>query len=103
MGARSHACGVSESMRRQLIEARDNLRRQIEILQSPAAPAGVVYIPDNREMIASLEAQIRELPKGPRGEKRPADVIGAAGNRFFKEIREPLPHLSRSTPFGTTS
>jgi hypothetical protein len=48
-------------LRAQLTEARDTLRRELEILQSPSTPGVVGGGPDNRAMIASLEAELREL------------------------------------------
>ena len=48
-------------LRAELIQARDKLRRQIEILQSTATPIGIAGIPDNRSLIATLDDELREI------------------------------------------
>lgn len=45
-------------LRQQLIEARDKLRREIEILTSPTSIGGGA---DNREAIALLRAELRQI------------------------------------------
>jgi len=51
------------SLRDQLIEAKRNLGRQLAILEGPATVAGKPGMrpPDNRSLIASLQAQLREI------------------------------------------
>ena len=53
----------SAALREQLIEARRNLSRQLEILQSPATVTGKGGLdsPDNRGLIADIERQLREI------------------------------------------
>ncbi len=53
--------GMSDSdqpLRAQLNEAIDRIRRQLEILRSPSSIGGGA---DNREVIAELETELREL------------------------------------------
>ena len=45
-------------LHRQLVEARDKLRRELEILISPTNVGGGA---DNREAIALLQAELREI------------------------------------------
>lgn len=45
-------------LHRQLVEARDNLRRELEILISPTNVGGGA---DNREAIALLRAELRQI------------------------------------------
>ena len=45
-------------LRKQLVEARDKLRRELEILISPTNVGGGA---DNREAIALLEAELRKV------------------------------------------
>ena len=47
-----------EPLRPQLMEARDRLRRELEILQAPSSIGGS---PDNRGVIADLEAELRDI------------------------------------------
>ena len=47
-------------LRVQLTEARDNLRRQLEILRNPSRPSRVTQ-PDNDTLIDTLEAELREI------------------------------------------
>jgi len=47
-------------LRVQLTEARDNLRRQLEILRNPSRPSRVMQ-PDNDTLIDTLEAELREI------------------------------------------
>jgi hypothetical protein len=50
-------------LREQLIGARKDLSRQLEILQSPATVTGKGGLdsPDNRGLIADLQRQLREI------------------------------------------
>jgi hypothetical protein len=52
---------MSGSLREQLIEARRNLSRQLEILQAPATVSGKAGPPDNRGLIGDLQRQLREI------------------------------------------
>jgi hypothetical protein len=54
---------MRDALREQLIEARRNLSRQLEILQSPATLTGkgALVPPDNRGLIADLQRQLREI------------------------------------------
>ena len=54
---------MRDVLREQLIEARTNLSRQLEILQSPATVTGKggLVPPDNRGLIADLQRQLREV------------------------------------------
>ena len=54
---------MRDALRDQLIEARRNLGRQLEILQAPATVAGKGGLarPDNRVLIAELQGQLREI------------------------------------------
>ncbi len=52
---------MRDVLREQLIEARRNLSRQLEILQSPATLTGKGGPPDNRGLIADLQRQLREI------------------------------------------
>ncbi|HEX3915738.1 MAG TPA: hypothetical protein VHW60_00250 [Caulobacteraceae bacterium] len=45
-------------IREQLMEARDRVRREIEILRSPSSIGGGA---DNRSVLADLEKELREL------------------------------------------
>jgi hypothetical protein len=47
-------------LREQLTEARDNLRRQLEILQNPSR-SGRNTRPDNDALIDTLGAELREI------------------------------------------
>ncbi len=58
---RDYGLGMSDSdgpLRAQLNEAIDRLRRQLEILRSPSSIGGGA---DNREAIAELEIELRQL------------------------------------------
>lgn len=52
-----------DSLREQLMLAKRNLSRQLEVLQSPTTLAGNPGLrpPDNRTVIAKLQAQLREI------------------------------------------
>ena len=52
---------MTRGLREQLLEARRNLSRQLEILESPATVAGRGLPPDNRALIAELQQQLREI------------------------------------------
>jgi hypothetical protein len=54
---------MRDALRQQLIGARTNLSRQLEILQSPATVTGKggLVPPDNRRLIADIERQLREI------------------------------------------
>jgi len=54
---------MRDDLREQLIGARTNLSRQLEILQSPATVTGkgALVPPDNRGLIADLQRQLREI------------------------------------------
>jgi hypothetical protein len=54
---------MRDALREQLIGARQNLSRQLEILQSPATVNGKggLVPPDNRGLIADLQRQLREI------------------------------------------
>jgi len=52
---------MSDSLRGQLLEAKRNLTRQLEIMQSPATVTGNVVPPDNRALISDLQSQLREI------------------------------------------
>jgi hypothetical protein len=53
---------MSQSLRQQLIEAQKTLTRQIEILRSPVSYGPIVsFPPDNRQLIAQLEAELAEV------------------------------------------
>jgi len=45
-------------IREQLVEARDKIRRELEILMSPSSIGGGA---DNRDVIAQLQAELREI------------------------------------------
>jgi hypothetical protein len=51
---------MSQPTHAQLIEARQTLERQIEIMRHPSAlgPYELRLAPDNRELIAKLEAEL---------------------------------------------
>jgi hypothetical protein len=51
---------MSQPAHAQLIEARQTLERQIEIMRHPSAlgPYGLRLAPDNRELIGKLEAEL---------------------------------------------
>ncbi|HTZ78864.1 MAG TPA: hypothetical protein VMC10_13190 [Stellaceae bacterium] len=54
---------MEAGLREQLIEAKRNLSRQLEILQSPATVAGKpgLEAPDSRALISELQSQLREI------------------------------------------
>jgi len=54
---------MRDPLREQLIGARNDLSRQLEILQSPATVTGKGGLdsPDNRGLIADLQRQLREI------------------------------------------
>jgi hypothetical protein len=54
---------MRDALREQLIGARRNLSRQLEILQAPATVTGkgALVPPDNRGLIADIERQLREI------------------------------------------
>jgi hypothetical protein len=54
---------MADALRGQLIEAKRNLSRQLEVLQSPATVAGKggLVPPDNRTLIAELQRQLSEI------------------------------------------
>jgi hypothetical protein len=52
------------SLREQLTQAMDKIRRELEILQSPSSIGGGA---DNREVIAQLEAEYRDLKAARSG------------------------------------
>jgi len=54
---------MRDALREQLIGARQNLSRQLEILQSPATVNGKggLVSPDNRGLIADLQRQLGEI------------------------------------------
>jgi hypothetical protein len=56
---------MRDALREQLIGARQNLSRQLEILQSPTTVTGNggLVPPDNRGLIADLQRQLREINK----------------------------------------
>jgi hypothetical protein len=47
-----------KSIREQLIEARDKIRRELEILRSPSSIGGGA---DNRSVIAALESELGQI------------------------------------------
>jgi len=47
-----------QDLHNQLIEARDKLRRELEILISPTSTGGGA---DNREAISELQAELRQI------------------------------------------
>jgi hypothetical protein len=47
-----------KSLREQLVEARDKVRRELEILQTPSSIGGGA---DDRGVVADLESELREL------------------------------------------
>ena len=47
-----------QDLRQELLAARDKLRRELEILISPSSIGGGA---DNRQVIAQLEAELREI------------------------------------------
>jgi hypothetical protein len=47
-----------KSLREQLVEARDKVRRELEILQTPSSIGGGA---DDRSVVADLESELREL------------------------------------------
>ena len=47
-----------EPLREQLIEARDRIRRELEILRSPSTIGGGA---DSRSVIAALESELAEI------------------------------------------
>jgi hypothetical protein len=51
-------------LREQLSQAMDKIRRELEILQSPSSIGGGA---DNREVIAQLEAEYRDLKAARSG------------------------------------
>jgi hypothetical protein len=54
---------MQDALREQLIGARRNLIRLLEILQAPATVTGKggLVPPDNRGLIADVERQLREI------------------------------------------
>lgn len=54
---------IGDPLREQLAEAKRNLGRQLEVLQSPATVAGKGGLapPDNRTLIAELQRQLSEI------------------------------------------
>ena len=54
---------MPDGLREQLVEARKNLRRQLEVLQSPATIPGHPGLvpPDTRALVAELENQFRQI------------------------------------------
>jgi hypothetical protein len=52
---------MPDDLREQLLEAKRNLTRQLEVLQSPATVTGNVVPPDNRALITELQGQLREI------------------------------------------
>ena len=57
-----------ESLRKQLLEARKTLTRQIEILRSPVTMVPIANsIPDNRQLIAELEAELAQVNEALAG------------------------------------
>jgi hypothetical protein len=54
---------MRDALREQLIDARRDLSRQLEILQSPATVTGKggAAPPDNRGLIADLQRQLGEI------------------------------------------
>jgi hypothetical protein len=54
---------MRRALREQLIGARTNLSRQLEILQTPTTVTGKGGLdsPDNRGLIADLQRQLREI------------------------------------------
>ena len=75
---------MADLTRQQLLEAQTTLERQLEILRCPAGGPNIRNMPpDNRQVIAELEAELAEvnsrlavagapMPKGPSGQKRKA-------------------------------
>lgn len=49
---------TEKSLREQLVEARDKVRRELEILRSPSTIGGGA---DSRSVVADLEAELHEL------------------------------------------
>jgi hypothetical protein len=49
---------TDQSIRAQLIEARDKVRRELEILSAPSSIGGGS---DDRSVVAALEKELREL------------------------------------------
>ena len=49
---------TDEDLHAQLIEARDNLRRELEILSAPSSIGGGS---DDRSVVAAMEAELREI------------------------------------------
>jgi hypothetical protein len=49
---------TDRSIRQQLMEARDKIRRELEILRSPSSIGGGA---DNRSVIADLERELGEI------------------------------------------
>jgi hypothetical protein len=52
---------MPNGLREELVEARKNLGRQLEVLQSPATVAGNLAPPNNRALVAGLQEQIRQI------------------------------------------
>ena len=52
---------MPDRLREELVEASKNLRRQLEILQSPPVITGKGGPPDNRALIAELQDQLRQI------------------------------------------
>jgi hypothetical protein len=50
--------GDDKPLREQLVEARDRIRRELEVLMSPSTIGGGA---DSRSVIAALETELREI------------------------------------------
>jgi hypothetical protein len=50
--------GTDKTLRAELVEARDRLRRELEILQSPSTIGGSA---DNRSVIAALRSELDQI------------------------------------------
>jgi hypothetical protein len=50
--------GTDKQLRTELVEARDRIRRELEILQ---APSSIGNPPDNGGVIAELEAELSQI------------------------------------------
>ena len=60
---------MADPLREQLIEARRNITRQLEIMQSPATVTGKggLASPDNRALVAELQRQLRDINEALAG------------------------------------
>ncbi len=60
-----------KSLRKELLEARKTLTRQIEILRSPVTMVPYVpsanFQPDNRQLIAELQAELTQINEALAG------------------------------------